>query len=437
MVHGGLFFGHARPGVFNQRSERLLAGIAAQSAIAIDNARLYDQSRKQQEQVRDLLKREQSARALAESATRAKDEFLAILGHELRNPLAPILTAPQLMRLRGDESSLREREVIERQVSHVVRLVDDLLDVSRITRGKIALAKETLELADVVAKAIEMVSPLLEQKQHRLSVSVPSRGLAVVGDPLRLAQVMSNLLTNAARYTEANGEIAVSGTVEGGRAVIRVRDSGVGIDPQMIGAVFEPFVQEHQSLERSQGGLGLGLTIVRSLVELHGGSVEAKSEGKGRGSEFAVRLPLSAAPVAATPQRPSAAPRQLSEDRRVLVVDDNVDAADMLAASLSFVGYRAETAYDGPAALLRAVQLNPDVVILDIGLPVMDGYEVAQRLLATPGLGQVRLVALTGYGQETDREKSKAAGFHEHLVKPIELEQVLALVDRLAPRDRR
>ncbi|MGC4076237.1 MAG: ATP-binding protein [Rubrivivax sp.] len=363
-------------------------------------------------------------REAAEAANQAKDGFLAMLGHELRNPLAPIMTALQLMKLRGGDGVERERAVIERQMRHVVSLVDDLLDVSRITRGKVTLKQGFVELADVVAKAIEMVSPLLEQQRHELQVEVPTSGLGLWGDVDRLAQVVFNILNNAAKYTPPGGRVGMRGRLDGGEVVLEVSDNGVGIAPAMLSRVFDPFVQEGQTLDRSRGGLGLGLAIASSLAELHGGAVTAASEGDGRGSTFGVRLPHQPQP----PPLPDEAAERTGvrgahgqRTPRVLIVDDNVDAAELLAEYLKDQGFDVRTVHDGLSALAAARAFRPDVALVDIGLPVMDGYEVARRLgqdLACPGL---RLIAVTGYGQQQDRERSASAGFHEHLVKPVDL----------------
>jgi signal transduction histidine kinase len=421
-VIGGLFFGHSQPAIFAERTERILEAIAAQAAIAIDNARLYDR-------VRDLLESERSARRGAEEANRAKDEFLAVLGHELRNPLAPIQTALQLMELKGERRT-KERDVIERQVGHLVRLVDDLLDVSRITRGMIELTKAKLELGDIVSEALEMASPLIEQKRHHLSVDVPRTGLLVDVDRGRMAQVFSNLLTNAAKYTPADGVLHIGASRDGDAIVIAVRDNGIGISADTIGRVFEPFVQDEQALDRARGGLGLGLTIVRTFVDMHGGSVTAASEGVGRGSTFTVRVPAAMpievvdAPQVVTPPRGAR-----SHARRVLVVDDNVDAADLVVATLSALGHEAVAAHDGPSALGLASRLRPHIAILDIGLPVMDGYELARRIRALPELHATRLIALTGYGTDSDRARSLEAGFDEHIVKPLARERLEAVLE--------
>ncbi len=373
-----------------------------------------------------------SARREAEAASRAKDEFLAMLGHELRNPLAPILTALQLMRLRGVRGADRERTIIERQVKHVVSLVDDLLDVSRITRGKIQLAQRPVALADVVAEAVEMASPLLEQQRHRLELDIRRDACTVNADPARLAQVVSNLLTNAAKYTEPGGRITVTGRVDGSEAVLSVADSGIGISPDMLPRVFDLFAQERQALDRAAGGLGLGLAIVKSLVSLHGGTVSAESEGHGKGSVFTVRLPLAETPHPTPLEAPRPHPA-LDEQLRVLVVDDNHDAATLLSDALSLWGHDTRIARDGVEALQVGEEFLPDVALLDIGLPVMDGYELARRFAASPALRHTRLIAVTGYGQEQDRWRSQDAGFAAHLTKPVDLESVRRLV-ATAPR---
>jgi signal transduction histidine kinase/ActR/RegA family two-component response regulator len=360
----------------------------------------------------------------AASANRAKDEFLAMLGHELRNPLAPMLTALQLMRLRGHAS--REQDVLERQVSHLSRLVNDLLDVSRITRGRIELHRTQVELSEVVTRAVEVVSPLLEHSHHALEVQVPAQGLLLFADVGRLAQVVSNLLTNAVKYSDPHSRISVRAERAGAIVRICVRDHGIGIAGEMLDGIFEAFVQQPQSIERARGGLGLGLAIVRSLVEQHGGSVRAQSEGVGLGSEFIVELPAADDELGAVPPRRSTVPPIASDaelGKLVLVVDDNEDAAAMLKQALEELGYRVETAHDGPSALRIAAEFRPDIALLDIGLPVMDGYELAQRLRAE-SVKPPRLLAVTGYGQATDRQRSAAAGFEAHLVKPLDLERL-------------
>lgn len=360
------------------------------------------------------------ARVAAEAANRAKDEFLAMLGHELRNPLAPIVTAVHLLRLQGGNG--RELDVIDRQVGHLTRLVDDLLDISRITRGKVELRREMVELADVVARALETVSPLLEQRSHPVIVDVPERGLVVDGDVGRLVQVVANLLTNASKYSEPCSPIAITGRALDGHVELRVKDEGIGLAPEQLDRIFEMFVQQPQAADRAQGGLGLGLALVRSLVELHGGSVRAMSDGPGQGSEFIVTLPRADVVAPADTDSPEA--RQAADPQatpRVLVVDDNFDGAQLLQMALDTFGYEARMAHDGPSALAIAAEFRPDVVLLDIGLPVMDGYEVARRLQAEPFGADVRIIAVTGYGQESDRRRSQAAGFVAHIVKPVDL----------------
>jgi CheY-like chemotaxis protein len=322
--------------------------------------------------------------------------------------------------------------IIERQVRHLVSLVDDLLDVSRITRGKVELRKGPVEAADVVARAIETASPLLEQQRHELTVNVP-RDLTVSADAGRLAQVVANLLTNAAKYTEPGGAITVTGSLEGNDVVLRVRDTGIGIEPEMLPRIFDLFVQERQTLDRSRGGLGLGLAIVRSLVALHGGSVSARSEGKGTGSEFTIRLPHLTMPVphVTAPPEDAAGTPVAAKRARVLIVDDNHDAAVLLSEMLSALGYVTRFVHDGPAALGFAKEFQPDLALLDIGLPVMDGYELARRFAQQPALRETRLIALTGYGQRQDRQRSADAGFVAHLVKPVDIEELRAVLDSI------
>lgn len=371
----------------------------------------------------------EDARARAEDATRAKDEFLAMLGHELRNPLAPILTALQLMRLKNQTS--REQEVIERQVASLMRLVDDLLDISRITRGKIDLQMRAVECAEVAARAIETASPALERKQQRLLIDVPRTGLLLHADPARVAQIIANLLTNASKYSDEGRVIQLRAAREGGHVVIRVQDEGIGIAPGMLDQVFELFEQHPQALDRSAGGLGLGLAIVRSLVHMHNGRVRAVSDGIGHGSEFIVELPLAAAAATNAGEAPSPSfgpdlPR--GDGEHVLIVDDNEDAARLLYEALTALGYRARMAMDGPRALRVADDFLPAIGLLDIGLPVMDGYELGRHLRARGG---IRLIAVTGYGQPSDHERSGAVGFDAHLVKPIDLGELARLLDRL------
>jgi len=370
------------------------------------------------------------ARAEAEAASRTKDMFLAMLGHELRNPLAPILTALQLMRLRDDDALLKERAVIERQVSHLVRLVDDLLDVSRLTRGKLELARQPIEIADIIAKAIEMSRTLLEQQRHRLTIVAPPADLRVDGDHARLAQVFANLVTNAAKYTPPGGHVRVTAGRDGDEIVVQVKDDGEGIDPQLLAHIFDLFKQGDRTIDRARGGLGLGLTIVKTLVELHGGRVSARSGGPGTGAELEVRLPASrsaGSQDAALPQLDRSAARHRA--MRILLVDDNQDAVLMLSEALDTLGYETRVAHDGPSGISAALEFQPTVALLDIGLPVMDGYELARRL--RDWASEIHLVAMTGYGQDADRRRSRDAGFVHHLVKPLDLDQVTTILDGL------
>jgi PAS domain S-box-containing protein len=361
-----------------------------------------------------------------EAANRSKDEFLAMLGHELRNPLSPITTALELMKLRSGEQASREEQIIERQVKHLTRLVDDLLDVSKITRGKVELKREVVEAAHVVARAVEIASFLFEQRGHRLVIEVPRTGLQLKGDPVRLAQVIANLLTNAARYTNVGGEVTVSAKREAERIVISVADDGIGISAEMLPQIFEPFVQGKRTRERAEGGLGLGLALVKNLVHLHGGEVHAHSDGLGKGSVFTIcltALPTEGG-VDSVPSKQGPSP--VGPSRNVLVVDDNADAADLLNLMLQAAGHRVTVAHDPLEALELAAGLELDVVVLDIGLPVMDGYELGARLRARSQ--SCRLIALTGYGQGEDRARSAAAGFDVHLVKPVEMTVLLAAI---------
>jgi PAS domain S-box-containing protein len=386
--------------------------LGERAAVAIENALIFREAER--------------LRVDAEVASQAKDQFLAMLGHELRNPLAPIVTALELMNMRAEGVLERERGVIERQVKHLVRLVDDLLDVSRITSGKIELARETLDVSDVVADAIEMSAPFLEQRRHALHEQVPP-GLLVDGDPARLTQIVANLLNNAAKFTEPGGTITIRAARVNGTIELAIRDTGKGIASDMLPRVFERFSQETQGIDRAQGGLGLGLAIVRGLVTLHGGTVEAHSGGVGRGTEVIVRLPASAASTEEHQVR-QPPPTHTSGRGRVLIVDDNVDALELLAEAIADLGYETITATDGATALELAAHRHPDVALLDLGLPGMDGYELARRLHELEGLEQLRIVAVTGYGQSTDRTRTAAAGFEAHLVKPVGLDAVERLL---------
>jgi PAS domain S-box-containing protein len=378
-----------------------------------------------------LAQEEQAARVAAEQANRAKDAFLAMLGHELRNPMAPILTALQLMKLKGDDRSAREQEVIERQVRHLMHLVDDLLDIARVTRGGLALKRHRHDLRGIVARAIEVVSPLLEQRRHHFELETSDRPVVVDGDDARLVQVFSNLLNNAAKYTEQGGKLVVRLREENRVAVVEIHDNGIGIDPRALPRIFDLFVRGEGEPHRLTGGLGLGLALVRALVDMHGGAVEATSPGLGHGSVFTVRLPLV---DTARPDTPVAevAVEQARRPQRVLVVDDNEDARVLLMEALETVGHEVRGAADPAEALAAVDGFAPDIALLDIGLPVMDGYELAERLREKLGAGTPHFVALTGYGRDNDRARSAQAGFAKHLVKPVDLAGLLATVTDLS-----
>lgn len=543
---GGLFFGHWKPNAFNDHVERLVTAIAAQAAIALDNARLYRALTESEARFRQLADampqmvwsarpdgsidyynrrwdeflglsegpeddekwttilhpddvqhtlelwqeamrtgnsfetehrfrdrrsgeyrwhlgralpmRDRSGRvtrwfgtstdiddlkqaqaALVE-AGRRKDEFLAMLGHELRNPLAAVVNAMSLLGLpdlSADEAR-QAREIAERQLQNMTRLIDDLLDVARVTRGKITLHCEVVELQEVVERVVSTIGPLIAARQQRFQISAPDEPIFLEADPTRLEQVLNNLLSNAAKYTEAEGHIWLSVERREDCVEIRVRDDGLGMGPDTLARAFDLFSQAERSLDRSQGGLGIGLTMVKSLVGMHGGQVWAHSEGLGQGSEFVVRLP-----VLPPQQRSAAQPARADETKlysntspspRVLLVEDNLDAAHSLRLLLRRLGYVVETVHDGPSALTRAPEFQPQIVLLDIGLPGMDGYEVARRLRALAAGNQPILVALTGYGREEDYRNSREAGFDHHLTKPIQAEELQAMLAELEAR---
>ncbi len=384
---------------------------------------------------RDVTDRKAAEEALRD-ADRRKDEFLATLAHELRNPLAPVRTGLQILKVAGGtEKGAKALAMMERQVAHMVRLVDDLMDVSRITRGKVDLRRQRIDLRAALDSALETSRPLIEAAGHEFAVRLPDGPLALDADPTRLAQVFANLLNNAAKYTPEGGRLELAVEREGGEAVVRVSDTGVGIPADMLPKVFDMFTQVGRSIDRSQGGLGIGLTLVRRLVEMHGGTAAADSPGPGAGSTFTVRLPLAragggpAAGEATDGGRADGAAGRL----RVLVVDDNVDGAESLAMLLQMTGHESVTAHTGPTALTAAAFFRPDLVFLDIGLPGLNGYEVAARLRATPGPVRPLLVALTGWGSEEDRRQSRAAGFDHHLTKPVDAAEVARLLRGLTP----
>jgi PAS domain S-box-containing protein len=367
-------------------------------------------------------KTHEQAEALAD-LHRRKDEFLAMLSHELRNPLAPISNAVQLLRLQRDESGLqrRARTIIERQLEQLVHLVDDLLEVSRISTGRIHLQREQLDMRAIAERGVETVRPLIEQRRHALGTRLPPSPVWIDGDATRLEQVVVNLLNNAAKYTDDGGHVWLSLEQEGTEAVLRVRDSGVGITPELMPLIFTLFTQAERSLARSQGGLGIGLALVQRLVEMHGGRVEAYS-ALGKGSEFVVRLPVVPTAAADPPPPPADETAPTGPSLRLLVVDDNADEVESLAMLMRELGHDVRTAHDGPTALEAALDYRPDLVLLDIGLPGFDGYEVAKRIRQQAVLRNVVLVALTGYGKESDRQRAREAGFDHHLVKPARFE---------------
>jgi signal transduction histidine kinase len=393
----------------------------------VSTVRSAVRARQRQYQIRSHLAERARAEEALRIADRRKDEFLATLGHELRNPLAPLLSGIHLLRVSGTQDAriTRIMSVMERQVRHLVRLVDDLLEVSRITRGLIEVRHDRVDLVAVLRAALENSRSALEAGRHELRVDLPGDPIPVVGDAVRLTQVFANLLTNAAKYTNSGGQIELTARHDGGHVVVSVRDNGIGIPPSHLAAVFDMFMQVDRSNRRAQGGLGIGLTLVRTLVEMHGGRVEAHSDGPGQGTEFVVSLPALAESLA-EPQ-PAPPPRPLPA-RRVMVVDDNHDAAEMLGALLEALGATVQVAYSGRSALAMLDRFEPDAVLLDIGMPGMDGYEVARRLRAQPTRADTLLIALTGWGQEQDQENSRAAGFNHHLVKPPDIERLRELL---------
>jgi signal transduction histidine kinase len=399
------------------------------------------------EQANRTLKNEVTERVRVEQALkeadRHKDEFLAMLAHELRNPLAPILNAIGLMRKKPlqDPQLNWSREVIERQVGHLARLVDDLLDVSRITRGKINLSREAVNVAALVSRAVETVHPFITERGHQFTIDVPAQAIHVHGDPLRLTQAVGNVLSNAAKYTDPGGEIRLVVRPADGNVEIRVTDSGIGIPSPLLPIIFDMFTQLNHRSGRPQSGLGIGLALVRKLLEMHGGTVTARSEGEGLGSEFLITLPMAAEDSIRTSAMADRGFSQPSESgspapteavkRRILVADDNLDALESLATLLELSGHEVYSAANGALALESAERNLPEVALLDIGMPKLDGYEVARRIRAQPWGRRITLVALTGWGQESDRRRSGEAGFDSHLVKPLDLDKLTELLHRL------
>ncbi len=406
-------------------------------AALLSAVRTALRARQRQYQIREHLAERARSEAALREGDRRKDEFLAILAHELRNPLAPIRNSVHILRAaKDDDPTIRNvTEMMERQVNQMVRLVDDLLEISRITRGKIELKIEPVELARILESAVETCRPTIEAAGHTLNVTLPDRPVLILGDPVRLAQVFTNLLNNASKYTDPGGTITLAARRDAERASIEVVDNGRGIPSHMLERVFELFTQVDGANERSPGGLGIGLTLARTLVESHGGKIEAHSAGAGRGSRFVVRLPVldqaRTAPAGAGGER---AATDLAQ-RRILVVDDNRDAADSLAMVLGLLGADVRTEYDGASGLTTARKWLPAVVFLDIGMAHMDGHEVARRIRQDPSLLGVQLVALTGWGQDKDRRDSRDAGFDHHLTKPVDIGVLQMLLESLeAPR---
>jgi signal transduction histidine kinase/ActR/RegA family two-component response regulator len=416
-------------------------GLALVAVLYVLLRRRFEDARKMQE-----------AETLRE-ADRRKNEFLATLAHELRNPLAPIRNAVELLDDSPPESRTAgmAQAMIRRQLGHMVRLVDDLLDVSRIAKGKLQLRRERIELAAVIESAVEESRPIIDAARHRLTVVLPAERIILDADPTRLSQVFSNLLTNAAKYTDRGGDIRLSaervaesrtvesgsvdgGLVErgGGEVVVSIRDSGIGIDAEHLTRIFEMFSQAEPALARSQGGLGIGLSLVKQLVELHGGSIVAQSDGPGRGSEFRVRLPVLDVATQPPPAEPGTSKPTRGPKRRLLVVDDNVDAATSLAILLGRMGHDVSTAYDGLEAVQAAAAYRSDVVLLDIGLPKMNGYDAAREIRRQPGGNNVTLIALTGWGQEEDKRRAAEAGFDHHITKPIDVRALGRLLESVA-----
>jgi PAS domain S-box-containing protein len=431
---GGLFFGHPAPGVFSERAERLVLAVAAQAAVAIDNARLYEAVQKSAEERENLLASERAARAGAERSSAMKDEFLAMLAHELRNPLAPISSAARYlgMAYKSEPRIDQVAAVITRQVDHMTRIVDDLLDMSRITRGLVTIKKEACDFNEILANAVDQVMPLIESKKQSLTLHGARHPLVIEGDKTRLIQVFANILNNAAKYTQAGGAITLELETAAPDALhIFIRDNGPGMEPDLLQNVFELFVQGKRAPDRSEGGLGLGLALVKKIVELHAGSVTADSKGIGQGSTFNVRLPVLQ--EQGRPGRPSLQESTLASPCRrasILLVDDNVDAANSLALLLQANGHSVTVKHDGADALQYAASAVPEIMLVDIGMPGMDGYTLARKLRTLPQTANAVLIAITGYGQPEDRQRAEAAGFTHHLVKPVDAERLLALLAR-------
>ena len=394
------------------------------------NAELEGANRALQSEVAERTRAEQALK----EADRHKDEFLAMLAHELRNPLAPMLNAVQLMRMKPatDQQLSWSRDVIERQLAHLTRLVDDLLDVARITRGRINLSREPIELGTLVARAVEIVQPLIQERGHQFTTEIPDGTLRVNADPLRLTQALGNVLGNAAKYTERQGHISLSVRRQGTEIDIRVRDNGIGIPAEVLPRIFDLFTRLDRRSDHPHSGLGIGLALVRRLLQMHDGTISAHSEGTGRGSEFVIRLPmLPETTQSVNGRQPATTADAPPVRRRILVADDNADALQTLATVLELSGHEVFSAANGSLALECAERHLPEVALLDIGMPLLDGYEVARRIRAQAWGKRITLVALTGWGQESDRRRSQEAGFDSHLVKPLDLGKLTQLLARL------
>jgi len=409
--------------------QAMIAELAGRAGMALENARLYWTLK------REIAKTREAEEKLLEQSRR-KDEFLAMLSHELRNPLAPIRNAVELLRRIGpsDTRLTWARDVVDRQVTHMAQLVDELLDVSRITQGKITLKKETVELEKVLSHAIETARPLLDARGHALEVRLPEAPVWIQGDFARLAQVVANLLNNAAKYTPEGGRVEVAATAAEGEATVMVRDNGIGIDPELLPRVFDLFSQGERSLDRSLGGLGVGLTVVQRLIELHNGRVEVSSEGAGQGAEFRIVLPCISEVAPQEPKHGSSRKEERTAGRRVLVVDDNLDAAESIAVLLRLEGHEVKTVTNPQHALECCDVFAPAAVVLDIGLPGMDGYDLARSLRRLPGGREALYIALTGYGRKEDRAAAAAAGFHHHFVKPCDPRAIHAVIAEKAEK---
>jgi len=380
----------------------------------------------------DISDRKRAEDALKE-ADRSKNEFLATLAHELRNPLAPIRAAVKILELNTNitPESQSALAVIDRQTRQMTRLIDDLLDIARITSNKLELRKERIELREVLKAAVETSKPLMEQRAHELIVEADDQPIYLDGDLVRLAQVISNLLNNAAKYTESGGRIWLTAAQREGKAVVTVRDTGIGIAPEVLPRIFEMFTQVGRTMVGSQGGLGIGLTLVRRLVQMHGGSISVHSDGPGAGSEFVIYLPIYEQPmpeVGSTASEPAGTPTTKSGPIRILVVDDNRDSADSLGLLLELVGNEVRVVHDGQAAVDAANEFQPRVVLLDIGLPTLNGYEAARKIREQPWSKQAVMIAVTGWGEDVDRQRSREAGFDHHLVKPLDFDALTALL---------